>query len=61
MKIQLITAVAALWSCRENRPDPDPTPLMNEWLSDVRHLVTLIEELPKGLVVEYSVSVDANC
>ena len=22
MKIQLITAVAALWSCREKRPDP---------------------------------------
>jgi hypothetical protein len=34
MKIQLITAVAALWSCREKRPDPldsskslHPTPL----------------------------------
>jgi hypothetical protein len=25
MKIQLITAVAALWSCREKRPDPNGT------------------------------------
>ena len=29
MKIQLITAVAALLSCREKRPDPDLTPLMH--------------------------------
>jgi hypothetical protein len=39
MKIQLITAVAALWSCREKRPDPlDSSVLDEQLLSSYLHI-----------------------
>ena len=36
MKIQLITAVAALWSCREKRPERNPAYDPNKFSGGIR-------------------------
>jgi|GEM_PF-2517325 hypothetical protein len=37
MKIQLITAVAALWSCREKRPERNPAYGPNKFSGGIRN------------------------